>query len=254
MKNLTNLQPEIQEDISKDDERDRIILKHLKQVEILARRIGSKIPASVEHADLVSAGILGLIDAAEKYDPTHEVKFATFAEYRIRGAMLDSLRDLDWAPRSLRLKTRKLQAVCGSLEQSLGRTASEEEKCKALSLDPTEYHTLSGCMARMSMNSLDTPMNTEENRNLTLSKDIAASANDLPSALYEKCEASNIISDAIASLPKRERLVVSLYYFEQITMARIGKILGINESRVSQVHSCAMRRLKTKLRALNEAA
>ncbi len=254
MKCAIPMKPATPADAPKDKERDQLILKHLGQVKILARRISNKIPASVEYADLVSAGILGLIEAIEKFDPMREIKFKTFAEYRIQGAMLDSLRNLDWAPRGLRVKHKKMQAVCGSLEQRLGRTATEEEKCSALGINLASYHRLTGSMAGMSMNSLETLMDTKDQRNLTLSKGIPDSPNTLPSALYEKYETSNIIGEAIAELPNRERLIISLYYYEQASMAMIGKILGVNESRISQVHASAMRRLKIRLRSMNVAA
>jgi RNA polymerase sigma factor for flagellar operon FliA len=253
MKLSTNLKPEAQ-DVMQNEERERIILEHMHQVEIIARRINSKIPASVELGDLISAGTLGLIDAVERYDESYDVKFNTFAEYRIRGAILDSLRDLDWAPRSLRRKSRKMTAVCGSLEQGLGRSPTAEEKCDALGIDLATYHTLTENIARMKINSLEDLRDTDRGKDPTPSLRIPDSSSKLPSALCEKNETSDRIDEAIAQLPPRERLTVYLYYYDHATMAEISKVLGVNESRISQIHSCAMKRLGTRLRSLNAAA
>jgi RNA polymerase sigma factor for flagellar operon FliA len=246
--------PDAPFNIPKDKQRERIILEHMNQVEVIARRISSKIPPGVEYADLFGAGILGLIDAVGKFDPSHGVKFRTFAEYRIRGSILDSLRDLDWAPRNLRIKSRAMQAVCRSLEQLLGRTATEEEKCKALGIDLPEYHKWVECMAGMNINSLETLMDAEENRHQTFSNGMPDLSSELPSALYEKYETINIIGEAIDKLPTKERLIIFLYYYEHVSMANIGRILGVNESRISQLHTRATRRLRNKLRCLNAAA
>jgi RNA polymerase sigma factor FliA len=254
MKCSTNTEPDAPTNIPKDKEREQIILEHIKQVEAIAKRINSKIPPGVDYADLFGAGILGLIDAAGKFDPSHGVKFKTFAEYRIRGAILDSLRDLDWAPRNLRIKSRRMQSVCGSLEQRLGRGATEEEKCNALGIDLAEYYRCTECMVGLNLNSLETLMAAEEEKNLVFSNGIPDSSSELPFALYERCETKNIIGEAINELPKKERIIISLYYYEQVSMANIGKILGVNESRVSQLHTNATRRLKKRLRSLIAAA
>jgi RNA polymerase sigma factor FliA len=254
MKCSTNTEPEAATNISNDKEREQIILEHMKQVEAIAKRIHCKVPAGVDYADLFGAGILGLIDAAGKFDPSHGVKFKTFAEYRIRGAILDSLRDLDWAPRNLRIKSRRMQAVCGSLEQNLGRGATEEEKCTALGIDLAEYFRCTDRMVGLNINSLETLMDAEEEKNPVFFRGIPDLVNELPSALYERCETKSIVGQAIDELPKKERFIIFLYYYEQATMADIGKILGVNESRISQLHTTAMRRLKKRLRALNEAA
>jgi RNA polymerase sigma factor FliA len=254
MKCSTNIESDATTIIPKDMEREQIILEHLKQVEAIAKRIHSKIPAGVDYADLFGAGILGLIDAAGKFDPSYGVKFKTFAEYRIRGAILDSLRDLDWAPRNLRIKSRRMQSVCGSLEQHLGRGATEEEKCKALGIDMAEYYRCTDCMVGLNLNSLETLMDAEDEKNLVFSNGIPDLSSELPFALYERSETKNIIIEAIGELPKKERIIIFLYYYEQVSMANIGKILGVNESRVSQLHTIATRRLKKRLHSLNAAA
>jgi RNA polymerase sigma factor for flagellar operon FliA len=254
MKCSTNTEPDAATNVPKDKEREQIILEHMKQVEAIAKRISSKIPPGVDYADLFGAGILGLIDAAGKFDPSHGVKFKTFAEYRIRGAILDSLRDLDWAPRNLRIKNRRMKAVCGSLEQHLGRAATEEEKCNALGIDLAEYYRCTERMVGLNINSLETLMDAEKEKNLLPSNGIRDLSSALPFDLYERCETKNIICEAIDELPKKERTIICLYYYEQMSMANIGKILGVNESRISQLHSMATRRLKKRLRSLNAAA
>jgi len=253
MKQSTCVTPEAHANIPGDNQRENLILKHLEQVRIIARRIYRKIPASIEQADLVGVGILGLIDAVEKFDPALSVQFKTYAEHRIRGAMLDSLRNLDWAPRTLRSKSRNMQSVCGALEQSLGRASTEEERSEALGVSLNKYHELSEKMARMTWDSLD--MGAEANeRTSSPAERIPDSPASLPYAIFEKSEIRDVVSEAIDDLPKRERLVVSLYYYEELPMSDIGRILGIKESRISQLHASAIRRLKKKLRCLREAA
>jgi RNA polymerase sigma factor FliA len=254
MKCSINTKADAPADIPEDKQREQIILEHMKQVEVIARRIHNKIPSSVDYADLLGAGILGLIDAAGKFDPSHGVKFKTFAEYRIRGAILDSLRDLDWAPRNLRNRSRRMISVCGSLEQDLGRSATEEEKCNALGIDLVEYYKCTDGMMGLNLNSLDTLMETEEERNSAFSNGIPDLSSELPFTLYEKSETKSIIGEAINELPKKERMIIFLYYYEQVTMANIAKILGVNESRISQLHTIATKRLKKRLHSLNAAA
>jgi RNA polymerase sigma factor FliA len=246
--------PEASENPASDKKREQTILEHLNQVENIARRICRKIPASIELDDLISAGILGLIDAIEKFNPQQGVKLKTFAEHRIRGAILDSLRGLDWAPRDLRVKNRNLQTVCGSLEQRLGRAATDEEKSDALGLNLSEYHRLTDCIERTNMKSLDTILRSEDQKSAALVKCIIDSPSRNPSAIYERSETSSLINAAIEELPKKERLVICLYYHEQMTMAQIGEILSVNESRISQVHARAMQRLRTRLHGLHSAA
>jgi RNA polymerase sigma factor for flagellar operon FliA len=254
MKQSTCATPEAPENTLNDAERELLILEHLMQVKVIANRISSRIPSSVELADLVSVGILGLIDAVKKFNPKHGVRFKTFAEHRIRGAILDSLRDLDWAPRGLRSESRKIQTVCGDLEQHLGRVSTEEEKCEALGISLDEYRELAEKMLRMTVDSLDTVADTNEQKHPSPSGSIPDSPNGRPHSIFEKSETRDVMAAAIDNLPKRERLIVSLYYYEELTMYDIGKILGVNESRISQVHASAIRRLKSRLSSLNAVA
>ncbi len=246
--------PETPAYILSDDECERLILENLAQVKIIAKRIYRKIPAGVEMSDLVSIGTLGLIEAIKKFNPKHGVRLRTYAEYRIRGAMLDSLRSLDWAPRSLRSENRKMQAVCGALEQTLGRVSTEEEKSEALGISIAEYQEMSEDMVRMNVDSLDMAIDSNDQKGQSLSGSIPDSPNVRPYAIFEKSEIRDLISKAVNNLSKRERLIVSLYYYEELTMREIGAILGVNESRISQMHSNAIRRMKEKLKALNATA
>jgi len=255
MKNQMPLKPKNPEKLAANDiEREQMILEHLKQVESIAKRICRKIPACIELDDLVSAGILGLINAIEKFDPEHGVKLKTFAEHRIRGAILDSLRDLDWAPRDLRHKNRNMQTVCSSLEQRLGRAATDEEKSDAMGINLNELHRLTDGIERMQVRSLETMLHSEDSKNTELNNCVADSSGNCPSEAYEKHEMRTIMDAAIDDLPKRERMVVYLYYYEQITMAQIAKIMGVNESRISQVHARAMQRLRMRLHSMHSAA
>jgi RNA polymerase sigma factor FliA len=254
MKGPKPLKPKKPGKLANDIEREIMILEHRKQVESIAKRICRKIPACIELDDLISAGILGLINAIEKFNPEQGVKLKTFAEHRIRGAILDSLRDLDWAPRDLRHKNRNMQTVCGSLEQCLGRAATDEEKSKAMGINLKELHRLSDCIERMRMRSLESMLYGENNKTTALNNCVIDSSGNCPSEVYEKHELRTIMDAAIDDLPKRERLVVCLYYYEQITMAQIAEIMGVNESRISQVHSRAMQRLRMRLRSVHPAA
>jgi RNA polymerase sigma factor for flagellar operon FliA len=254
MRQSRSTTPEANANILDHEARDRLILAHLPQVERLAKRIYYKVPANVDLADLVSAGILGLICAIAKFDPTRGIKLKTFAEYRIRGAMLDSLRDLDWAPRELRVESRTMQAVFRSLEQRLGRLATEEEKCDALGISLSEFHRLTERMVRMNVGSLEDTAAQGEPKIQPLLKRITDSPHRLPSTILEKSETRGILDVAIEDLPKRERLVISLYYFDELTMAEIGEILAVNESRISQMHSRAVHRLRARLKGLDMAA
>jgi RNA polymerase sigma factor for flagellar operon FliA len=235
-------------------EREQLIFDHMTQVEHIAKRIYGKVPANVELGDLISAGTIGLLDAVEKYDPARGIKFKTFSEHRIRGAMLDSLRDLDWAPRSLRAESRALVNLCRSLEQRLGRAATDEEKCQEQGISLEEFHQLSDKLSRLNVGSLESTTVPGEKDGQTLLKRIPDGPHMIPSNIFERSETREILISAIDALPRKERLVVSLYYYDELTMLEIGEILGVNESRISQLHSRAMQRLRTRLRGLERAA
>ena len=229
-------------------EREALVLGSLALVKHIAHRVASRLPSSVEINDLVGAGVLGLLDAVEKFQPERGVKFNTYAEVRIRGAILDSLRNLDWAPRSLRKKSRDLERVYGELEQQLGRAAEDEEVCEALGETLESFHGLIDQLNGLTIGSFEASQTNENNEvliNYYPEDDTAG-----PHSRLETSQLVRLLSEAIDSLPERERLVVSLYYFEELTMKEIGSLIGVKESRVSQLHSKATLRLRSKLRGV----
>jgi RNA polymerase sigma factor for flagellar operon FliA len=236
-----------------DLEREQLILEHLSQIKYIAQRISTKLPSHVELNDLVSAGVLGLLDAIEKFDPTRGVKFKTYAELRIKGAILDSLRNLDWAPRSLRKKSKDLERVYKDLEQKLGRPATDKEVCEVMEISYEEFYELVDQIKGLNLGSFQELAPQDDDRN---SEPLVRYVPDAPQMdpffLFHKSEIRTILGGAIDLLPKKERLVVSLYYYDELTMKEIGKVLGVNESRVSQLHTKAMLRLRTKLRRVKE--
>ena len=230
-------------------EREQLILDHMPQIKYIAQRISTKLPSHVELNDLVSAGVLGLLDAIEKFDSSRGVKFKTYAELRVKGAILDSLRNLDWAPRSLRKKSKDLERAHKELEQRMGRPATDQELCVELNLSLEEFHELIDQIKGLNLGSFHEIASQEDDRNSEPLVKYVPDAPQLdPFFVFEKSELRNILATAIDSLPKKERLVVSLYYFDELTMKEIGKVLGVNESRISQLHTKAMLRMRTKLR------
>ena len=235
-------------------EREQLILDHLPQIKYIAQRISTKLPSHVELNDLVGAGVLGLLDAIEKFDPTRGVKFKTYAELRIKGAILDSLRNLDWAPRSLRKKSKDLEKVYKELEQRLGRPATDKEICDEMEISLEVFYELLDQIKGLNLGSFHELAAQDDERN---SEPLVRYVPDAPQLdpyfVFHKSEIRNLLAGAIDALPKKERLVVSLYYFDELTMKEIGKVLGVNESRVSQLHTKAMLRLRTKLRKVKGA-
>ncbi len=239
--------------IEMQPERDQLILEHLPQIKYIAQRISAKLPSHVELNDLVSAGVLGLLDAIEKFDPSRGVKFKTYAELRIKGAILDSLRNLDWAPRSLRKKSKDLERVYKDLEQRLGRPATDKEVCEAMAISLDEFYDLVDQIKGLNLGSFQDLASQEDDKNSEpLVKYIPDAPQMDPFFVFQRSEIRNILSVAIDCLPKKERLVVSLYYYDELTMKEIGKVLGVNESRVSQLHTKAMLRMRTKLRKVQD--
>ncbi len=231
-------------------ERDDLINEALPLIKHVAHRVAVRLPPSVEMGDLINAGVLGLLDAVDKFEPDREVKFKTYAELRIRGAILDSLRDLDWAPRSLRKKSKNLEKIYGSLEQKLGRPATDEEVCTELGEDIGQFHALVDQLHGLTIGSFEDIGDKRDDG--SGESFINYYADDGSNDPYLKCredELAKMLGRAIDELPERERLVLSLYYFEEFTMKEIGAVLGVNESRVSQIHTKATLRLRSKLKA-----
>jgi RNA polymerase sigma factor for flagellar operon FliA len=231
-------------------DRDRMLLEHLPTVRYLARRIHERLPQHVELDDLVSAGVVGLIDAFSKFDHTKKVKFKSYAQFRIRGAILDSLRTLDWSPRELRRKGRAVEEAIRSATQKLGRVPSEQEIAGEMKLGLAEYQQLLGELKGLEIGSLHMER-TEDSGDEELAY-IPGSPEDDPLFRCLKGEMKQRLTDAIEELPEKERMVLTLYYYEELTMKEIGLTLGVVESRVSQIHSSAVVRLRAALAGLRD--
>jgi RNA polymerase sigma factor for flagellar operon FliA len=231
-------------------ERDRLVLEHLPTVRYLARRIHERLPQQVELDDLVSAGVVGLIDALNKFDHTKQVQFKSYAQFRIRGAILDSLRLLDWSPRELRRKGRAVQDAIQALTQTLRRTPTGPEIAKQMNLDLNAYQVLLGDLKGLEISSLNLE-HTEDSGEDELAH-IAGSPEDDPLFRCLQGERRQCLIDAIEELPEKERMVLTLYYYEELTMKEIGLTLGVVESRVSQIHSSAVVRLRASLQAFRK--
>src|SRR5947209_7152667 len=226
-------------------QRDALIQETLPLIKHIAHRVATRLPANVEIRDLINAGVLGLLDAIEKFEPERNVKFKTYAEVRIRGAILDSLRNLDWAPRSLRKKSKDLEKTYAELSQKLGRPATDEEVSEAMGEDIEDYHALVDQLHGLTLGSFEKLSDSEESENF-INYYPDDGTND-PYVKFESNELTGMLAEAIEDLPEKERLVLSLYYYEEFTMKEIGALLGVNESRVSQLHTKATLRLRGKL-------
>ena len=228
-------------------ERDRLLLEHLPTVRYVARRIHERLPQHVELDDLISAGVVGLIDAFGKFDHGKKVQFKSYAQFRIRGAILDSLRTLDWSPRELRRKGRAVEEAIRSLTQTLGRAPAEQEIAQALQVSLADYQTLLGDLKGLEIGSLH--MERSEDSGDEELAYIPGSPDEDPLFQCMQGEMKQRLADAIDQLPEKERLVLTLYYFEELTMKEIGLTLGVVESRVSQIHSSAVLHLRSALGA-----
>ena len=226
-------------------ERERILIEHLPVVRYIARRIHEHLPAHVEMDDLVSAGIVGLADAFNKFDPGKQVQFRSYAQFRIRGAILDSLRTLDWSPRDLRRKGRAIETAMHTLTGRLGRTPLENEIAAQMGMSLEEYQTLLSDLRGLEIGSLDVG-HMEDSSEEEVAY-VPSSPEDGPLFRCLKSEMRARLADAITALPERERMVLTLYYYEEMTMKEVGLTLGVVESRVSQIHTSAVLHLRSLL-------
>lgn len=229
--------------------RDEIILKHAPMVKYIASRIASKLPQSVELDDLMQVGILGLIDAVSKFDPQRGIKFQTYADFRVRGAILDELRSTDWVPRAVRHAATQIQEIYLQLERELGHPAKDEEVASRMGISLDEFYQHLDAARGVSILSFEdlrpALLNDEEWDVL----DVMADPNIVdPVDTIGLRELRRAIGQAIDSLPDKERLVITLYYFEELTMSEIGEVLGLTESRISQLHSKAALRMRGRIR------
>jgi len=246
MRNEINLEEWWQRWIDRRDPlaRDRLIVHYSPLVKFVAGRVGAGLPSSVDPGDLVSAGVFGLIDAVERFDPERGVKFETFAVPRIRGAVFDGLRSLDWVPRSVRSRAREVETAFTELEGRLGRAPSDEELAGHLKITGTEFQKWLSSIASTTVGPLDRALVAgAEPRALT------GDVPDSPAAVVEEGEVRRLVKVEVRRLPEREKLVLSLYYDEGLTLAEIGSVLGVTESRVSQIHTKAVLHLRARLSA-----
>jgi RNA polymerase sigma factor for flagellar operon FliA len=229
--------------------RERLILHYAPLVKYVAGRLGAGLPQSVEQADLVSNGMFGLMDALEKYDPAREVKFETYAIPRIRGAILDELRAMDWVPRSIRFKAREVEKAHAKLEANLGRAPTDAEVAEELGLDLEELHEVITQISLVSVMALEEVVGggDEKGEQRSLLDTLADAAGSDPTAALEGHEMRGLLSAAINSLSEREKIVITLYYFEGLTLSEIGDILGVTESRICQIHTKAVGSLRNNL-------
>lgn len=223
--------------------REQLILEHLPQVKLIARRIHERLPVSVSLDDLISTGILGLIAAIDRYDATHAVKLKTYAEYKIRGAILDSLRELDWAPRQQRKRAKLIESAIDTLEQQLQRTPTEDEIAGHLNVSTDEYQSWLSDARGLTLGRLENAGAEEDGRDLL--KYVSDKEESWPSHLFERSELERLLAQGIDRMPYIEKTVLSLYYFEELTLREIARIVNLHESRISQLKSQAILRLRS---------
>ena len=228
------------------EEREQLILEHMPQVRLIARRIHDRLPETVSLEDLVSTGVVGLISAIDRYDPSHGVKLKTYAEYKIRGAILDSLRGLDWAPRQQRRRSKLIELAISNLEQSLHRAPNEEEIAAELGIAVSEYRDWLTEIRGLNLGSLESHPPDEDGRELL--RFVADSEESWPSNLLERAELRRILAQAIARMPAIERTVLGLYFQEELTLREIASVIQLHESRVSQLKTQAIARLRAFLK------
>ena len=226
-------------------ERERLLIENLPEVRYIARRIHDRLPAHVPFDDLVHAGILGLIDAVDKFDPQKNVQLKSYARFRIRGAILDSLRELDWSPRHLRRQARRIEEAHRDLAAELGRAPAEPELAARLGLELDEFQQLLGELRGLDLGSLQGT--SDDSSSEEPNTGVASRLEEDPFHITLRAEMRSLLAQAIEELDEKERQVLGLYYLEELTMKEVGMILDIGESRVSQIHTAALIRLRSRL-------
>ncbi|HWD86153.1 MAG TPA: RNA polymerase sigma factor WhiG [Solirubrobacteraceae bacterium] len=229
--------------------RERLVVAYAPLVKYVAGRMSSGLPAHVEESDLISYGLTGLISAIERFDLSREIKFETYAITRIRGAIIDELRTLDWVPRSVRARARDIERANMKLEAKLQRAPTDEEMAVELEMSTSEFQDALLQISHSTIVALDELWNVSDSSGDQVSLLDTLPDRDAPDpqALVDQGELRDRIADAIAALPEREKLVIALYYYENLTLREIGEVLGVTESRVSQLHTKAVLRLRSKL-------
>ncbi|WP_024831352.1 FliA/WhiG family RNA polymerase sigma factor [Ruminiclostridium josui] len=224
--------------------KEKLIIQYAYLIKYVAGRLSIYFGSNVEFDDLVGYGAFGLIDAIEKYDLAKGVKFETYASLRIRGSIIDSIRDMDWVPRSLRQKNKELEKVYAEIENEKGHTATDKEVAEKMGLGMDDFYKLLNDVNVSSMMSLDEFMEQNYERGLEI---FSESTEDKPEASLEFNEMKQLLADSIDKLPEKEKAVITFYYFEELTLKEISAIMNVTESRISQLHTKALLRMKGKL-------
>ncbi len=228
--------------------RDRLILHYSPLVKYVAGRVGVGLPPNIEQSDLVSYGIFGLIDAITKFDLAREIKFETYAITRIRGAIIDELRSIDWIPRSVRAKAKSVERAYAELQTTLHRTPTEAEVAAHMEISLSDLHTIFSQVSYVNVVALDELLGGgDKGEGVSLGDTLEDTRAEDPVMAFETEETKQILADAINGLPEREKVVVTLYYYEGLTLAEIGKVLGVTESRICQMHSKAVIQMRSKM-------
>lgn len=228
--------------------RDRLIMTYAPLVKYVAGRMRSALPSHVDEADLISYGLVGLIGAVERFDPARRVKFETYAVTRVKGAIIDELRALDWVPRSVRARARAIEKASAQLESRLHRAPTDEELAEALGMEMGEFQHALTQISNASLVALDEMWTVSAGGEpVSLLETLGDSRASDPADLMDVSDLRDTLADAIARLPERERIVVALYYYDNLSLKEIGQVLGVTESRISQLHTKAVLRLKGRL-------
>lgn len=234
-------------DVITRDQKNELIREYAPLIKFVAQKIAIRLPPNIDLDDLISAGSIGLMDAIDKWDPTRDNKFKTYAEFRIRGAILDELRSQDWIPRSVRDKSKALERTIVALELELGRSPSDEEISERLNMPIDEFHDLINQVRPVSLLSIDDQPTFSDSDKKSIANLLEGAKSNNPFNQLNVKIVKDVVARAIEELPERQRLVLSLYYFEDLNLKEIGQVLRVTESRVSQLHAQAVIRLKAKL-------
>ncbi len=231
------------------DMRDKLIIQYSPLVKYVAGRVGVGLPRSVEQSDLVSFGVFGLIDAIEKFEPERGYKFETYAIARIKGAILDELRSIDWVPRSVRSKARTLERAMAKLEAEHHRAPTDSEVAAEMGVSEQQLQTTLSQISFVGVAALDEMLASGDRGESVTLGDTVADSGDGPMGVYEVEEMRQILAESINRMPEREKIVLTLYYYEGLTLAEIGRVLGVAESRVCQIHTKAVLQLRSRITA-----
>lgn len=232
--------------------KDEIVVEYAPLIKYIAQKIASRLPSNIELDDLISCGVIGLMDAIEKFDPSRDNKFKTYAEFRIRGAILDELRAQDWVPRSIREKAKTLDRAYQKLESELGRPATDEEMCAEMKVTKEEFFDMLNKAKSVSMLNIDDSATFNRNDKRAMAGMNEDSKISNPFTAISNKNFREKIKEGISQLPEKQRLVLSLYYYEDLNLKEIGQVLDVTESRVSQLHTQAVSKLKAKLQVMFE--